>query len=363
MSEGAEPKAAPLWHARPPARALAVVLTIAGLAYALTFFRGLQEIVAPVFLALNFYIVVYPVQRFLTRRGVPGAIGACVSVVLVLLMILAFFGLTAWSIAELVILIPSYGSELVATYHSLMSMLSDLGVTSNLLEAQLRQFNVRSILDAITPLLTNISLGAGLLTTVIMAVFFVAMDSMGVGVRMGMLRDAKPSLAQALGGFATGVRRYWVVATIFGLIVAILDVVALAIIDVPLVWVWGVLAFLTNYIPNIGFVIGLIPPALLALVDSGWQSALWVVVAYCVLNFVIQAIIQPKFTGESVGVTPLVSFLSLLFWVWVLGWLGALLALPATLLVKALLVDADPKARWVNILLASDPKTAHTPVH
>ncbi|RAF58729.1 AI-2E family transporter, partial [Burkholderia multivorans] len=101
----------------------------------------------------------------------------------------------------------------------------------------------------------------GLLTTVIMAVFFAAMDSMGMSSRMGMLKDAKPALAQSLGGFASGVRRYWVVATIFGLIVAILDVVALAIIDVPLVWVWGVLAFLTNYIPNIGFVIGLIPPA------------------------------------------------------------------------------------------------------
>ena len=363
MSAGTEPQAVTPWHARPPARALVVVLTIAGLAYALTFFRGLQEIVAPVFLALNFYIVVYPLQRWLTRHRVPGALGACVSVVLVLVMLFGFFGLTAWAIAELVMLIPSYGNQLVATYHSLMSMLGELGVTSNVLEAQLRQFNVRSIFDAVSPLLTNVSLGAGLLTTVIMAVFFVAMDSMGMSSRMGMLKDAKPALAQSLGGFASGVRRYWVVATIFGLIVAILGVVALAIIDVPLVWVWGVLAFLTNYIPNIGFVIGLIPPALLALVDSGWQSAVWVIVAYSVLNFVIQAIIQPKFTGESVGVTPLVSFLSLLFWVWVLGWLGALLALPAPLLLQALLVDAAPKARWVNILIASDPRTAHTPVH
>src|SRR5699024_12478301 len=93
------------------------------------------------------------------------------------------------------------------------------------------------------------------------------------------------------------------------------------------------------------------------LLYRGWQSALWVFIAYSVLTFVIQAIIQPKFTGESVGVTPLISFFSLLFWVWVLGWLGALLALPATLLLKALLVDADPRSKWVNILLASDPDT------
>lgn len=348
------------WHASQPARVLVIALTIAGLAYALMFFKGLQDIVAPVFLALNFYIVVYPLQRYLTRLKVPRAIGACVSVILVLVMIFGFFGLTAWSVAELVILIPSYGQQLIATYQNALVFLSDIGVTSTVLEQQFNQFDVRSLIDAVYPLLTNVSMVAGLLTTVVMAVFFVAMDSMGIDRRMLMLLDVKPSLSASLGSFASGVRRYWIVATIFGLIVALLDVIALAIIDVPLIWVWGVLAFLTNYIPNIGFVIGLVPPALLALVDGGWQSALWVVIAYSVLNFVIQSIIQPKFTGESVGVTPLVSFLSLLFWVWVLGWLGALLALPATLLLKALLVDADPKAKWVNILLASDPKTANT---
>ncbi|UZD61065.1 AI-2E family transporter [Brevibacterium sp. JSBI002] len=355
-ASGAAREARP-WHARPPARALMIAVTLAGLAYALMFFRGLQDIVAPVFLALNFYIVVYPVQRLLTRIKVPRAIGACISVVLVLCMIFAFFGLTAWSVAELVILIPSYSNELVATYQSTLALLSDIGVTSSVIQQQLSGFDVRSVLDAVYPLLTNLSSVAGLLTTVIMAVFFVAMDSMGIDKRMVMLLDVKPSLSASIGDFAVGVRRYWVVATVFGLIVAFLDVIALAIIDVPLIWVWGVLAFLTNYIPNIGFVIGLLPPAVLALVDSGWQSALWVVIAYSVLNFVIQSIIQPKFTGESVGVTPLISFLSLLFWVWVLGWLGALLALPATLLIKALLVDADPRARWVNILLASDPRT------
>ena len=91
----------------------------------------------------------------------------------------------------------------------------------------------------------------------------------------------------------------------------------------------------------------------MALLEGSWWDAMWVVIAYLTLNFVIQSIIQPKFTGESVGVTPFISFLSLLFWYWVLGPLGALLALPATLLLKALLVDADPRARWINLLISS----------
>ena len=119
---------------------------------------------------------------------------------------------------------------------------------------------------------------------------------------------------------------------------------------------WGVLSFLTNYIPNIGFIIGLLPPAVLGLAAGGWSDFLWVVVSYSVLNFVLQSVIQPKVAGDAIGVIPTVSFLSLLFWAWVLGPLGAILALPCTLLAKAVLIDADPNARWINALIASDLK-------
>jgi len=152
-----------------------------------------------------------------------------------------------------------------------------------------------------------------------------------------------------------GVRRYWIVTTVFGLVVAVLDWLLLVALEVPLAGVWAIFSFLTNYVPNIGFVVGLIPPALLAYIDQGWGAALVVIGAYCVLNFVVQSIIQPKFAGEAVGITPTMSFLSLLIWTWVLGPLGALLALPMTLLVKALVVDVDPGSRWVNALISSRP--------
>ena len=87
----------------------------------------------------------------------------------------------------------------------------------------------------------------------------------------------------------------------------------------PLVLLWGVLAFITNFIPNIGFIIGLVPPALVALLTGGWQLALAVVVVYCLLNMVIQSLIQPRFIGDSVGLSATVTFVVLLFWAWVLG--------------------------------------------
>ncbi|GAA3159555.1 hypothetical protein GCM10020255_041930 [Rhodococcus baikonurensis] len=115
---------------------------------------------------------------------------------------------------------------------------------------------------------------------------------------------------------------------------------------------WALLSFITNYIPNIGFVIGVIPPALLGLLQGGPWLMLWVIVVYSVINFVIQSIIQPKFVGDAVGLSVTMTFLSLVFWSWVLGALGALLAIPLSLLVKAVLLDIDPATRWADILIS-----------
>ena len=129
----------------------------------------------------------------------------------------------------------------------------------------------------------------------------------------------------------------------------------------PLPLLWGLLAFVTNFIPNIGFVIGLIPPAILALLDGGWQSMLAVVAVYCVLNVTIQTFIQPRYVGDAVGLSPTVTFLSLTLWTFVLGSLGALLAVPMTLLARAILVDADPSAGWARAFIGSTPAAPDRP--
>src|SRR5699024_10950790 len=184
--------------------------------------------------------------------------------------------------------------------------------------------------------------------------FFLAIDSTVVRSRWELIAGVRPELAAALKNFVIGVRKYWLVTTVFGLIVAALDVVALVIIGVPLALVWGLLAFVTNYIPNVGFVIGLVPAALLALLDGGVSDMVWVIVAYGVLNFTVQTIIQPKVTGDAVGLSLVVSFLSLTLWSLIVGPLVAILAVPLTLAAKAMLVDAHPEARWINAFLVTD---------
>ncbi|MFC7403326.1 AI-2E family transporter [Citricoccus sp. GCM10030269] len=339
-------------------RFLVIVLCLAGLVLALEFVQGLQSVVAPVFLGLNLVIIAYPLQAWLIRKGLHRFIGATVTVAVVVVVLIVFVALILWSASELVRALPGYGPQFNEIYNGVLAWIGSFGVTSDMLMDQLSDLNMSTVISTgtglIAALLSNVTAMLGLLVTVVMAVFFLAVDSVAVDRRMALLNSAKFELGTALTAFAYGVRRYWIVTTIFGLIVAGLDVAALAVIGVPMIWVWGVLSFLTNYIPNIGFVIGMVPPALLGLVEGGWGAFIAVVAAYSVLNFVIQSIIQPKFTGDAVGVIPTVSFLSLLFWAWILGPLGAILALPATLLLKAVMIDADPHSRWINSFIASD---------
>lgn len=345
------PVNAPLGEARVP-RFLAITVGIAGLLVVLAGVQGAQDIVAPVFLGLNLLIVVYPFQRWLAGR-VPGFLAAAIALLVVLGVLAAFTLMGVWSISQLVEELPRYQSEFSQLMNQTLDGLRTLGISLEMVESSLQGVTAGNIMSLVSPVLSNVSAMVGLLATLVMGVFFLSMDSIGTGRRLTRLAEDRPHIAGAMVDFAQGVRRYWVVTTVFGLIVALLDVLALQIIGVQLIWVWGVLAFITNYIPNIGFVLGLIPPAILALLDDGWMAMLAVVAAYSVFNFTVQSVIQPKFTGESVGVTPTMSFLSLMFWYLILGWLGALVALPATLFLKALLVDADPDARWINALISS----------
>ena len=120
----------------------------------------------------------------------------------------------------------------------------------------------------------------------------------------------------ALAKFAYGTRQYLLVTTVFGFIVAVLDTIALAIMGIPLAITWGLLAFVTNYIPNVGFILGVIPPALLGLLTGGPGLMVAVIVVYCVLNLVIQSIIQPRFIGDAVGLSTTLTFVALVFWAW-----------------------------------------------
>jgi AI-2 transport protein TqsA len=231
-------------------------------------------------------------------------------------------------------------------------VLGERGVGQEQINAAVSQFDLNSLVGVLQRVVTGATGVVSDLAFILALLFFLILDSSSFPHRLAAAAAQRPHLVEALTGFARATRQYIVVSTVFGLIVALVDVAALYWLDVPLPWLWGLLAFITNYIPNIGFVLGLIPPALLALLQGGVRQAVLVVVAYSVINVMIQSLLQPKFVGDAVGLSVTLTFLSLVFWTFVIGPLGALLAIPLSLFVKALLVNADPDSRWLDPLIA-----------
>jgi len=328
--------------------AAAAVISIVGM-YAVSWLIG------PLLLALIIVIAVTPIQGWLRRKGWP-AWAATLSLVVVIygtLVLLAVF-LVA-SVSQLGALLAQNAGKAQQLVASLTAALAKVGIDPTQARSTAGSADLSKLAASLGGLLSGLGSLLGSLVFILALLLFLTAESGGTARRMAMIGNERPHMIAALEGFVHGTRNYLVVTAVFGFIVAVLDGVALAIMGIPLVVLWAVLAFITNFIPNIGFIIGLVPPALLALLTGGWQLAVAVVVVYCVLNMVIQSLIQPRFIGDSVGLSATVTFLALLFWAWVLGPLGALLAIPVTLLVKAVLVDSDPRARWVEALLGSEP--------
>lgn len=143
------------------------------------------------------------------------------------------------------------------------------------------------------------------------------------------------------------------VSALLGAVVAIVDTVLLLILGVPNALLWGLLSFFFSFIPYIGFVLALVPPALLGLLTSGWTTALIVIVGYVVINTASDNFVKPKVMGTSTNLSPLAVFLSLIVFGWALGPLGGLLAVPMLLIVKVLLFDAYPEWRFLSAVLGN----------
>jgi AI-2 transport protein TqsA len=332
------------------------LIILLGLAAALVAALGMREfsnVLGPVFLALVLSIAVHPVRRLADRHHLPAWLG-------VILSLIAVYGIVFGLVAILVIagiqfasLLQDYSPQFQAFLQQAVQVLESVGISQEKLQGIVNDLSPNRLVGVAGSLLGGL---AGVLSNIfflIVLLFFTVADAGDFASKLPQVSVRGERLVEAFRQFAHGSRQYLAVATIFGAIVASCDVIALWILDIRYAWLWGLLAFITNYIPNIGFVIGLVPPTIIALLDKDVVTAIIVVVVYCVLNFVIQTIIQPRVVGVTVGLSATLSFLSLIIWATILGASGAFLAIPLSLFVKSLFVDVDPEHDWLVPLLSS----------
>lgn len=335
-------------------RGISILVAIALLTFAGVGLHFIRDVFTPIFLALTLVLALRPIGQWMTRKGLPSWLGSTVTIILLFLTIGGIVGVTVWSLTPVPQTLINYSANFEATVNAVLQWLQEKDIQTDDLSTYLDQINFNSIVSWAWGLVDSLSSFGGILTIIVVSAFFLTIDTTVTTARSRIVNVSHRSLGQALHGFERRVRHYWIVSTFFGLVVALIDAVVLQMMGIPLAWTWGYWAFVTNYIPNIGFIIGVIPPMLMALLDQGWQAMVWVLVLYSVINVVIQTFIQPKFTGDVVGLSPTVTFISLVLWTTIVGILGSILAVPLTLFFKALLVDSDPRTRWLDAFLVSE---------
>jgi len=337
-------------------RGLYVMVLMAAATIAVAGVRSIPS-VGPILLGMTLVVVAWPVADWCKHKGMPAAVCLVALLATTFGIAAVVIGAIAWAIVQLVDYIgtSNYQTQLTELQETISTELARFGVSQTDVDDAINSIDLSTVTKQAYSAFSGVLGVAGVLGVLAVVMLFMVMDARPFVDRLDdSLAQTRPDIYSAFNNFARSTRHYFAVSTVFGFIVATLNVIALLVLGVPLALTWGVLSLITNYIPNIGFVIGVIPPAIVALLAEGWEVSVAVIVIYIATNVVVQTVIQPKIVGDALGLSATVTFLSLIFWGFVIGPIGTLIAVPMTLLTKSLLIDIDPVAYWVSPLISLD---------
>jgi predicted PurR-regulated permease PerM len=326
-------------------RATAILLALAGGVVTAFGLAAIGGIVGPVFLALILTICANPVRVWLESKGVPRGL-ATGSVILVTFgLLVGFVWLLIVAVANFATLLPEFAPDIEHIGDNVTAFLTSVGFGPDQIQAIAAGFDPGKLLDVVGSLLGGVTGIISWLVIILTCLILMAQDGGYLPTLLRQIEPRRPQLVTALNGFGHGVRRYMVVTTILGVAQGIFNAVALTILQVPGALLWGILSFLCSFIPNVGYFIAIIPPLVFGYFTGGWGTVIAIVIIYGVINAIVQSVVQPRVVGNAVQLSQTLTFVSVLFWAVVLGPIGAILAVPLTLLVRTILIDADPATR------------------
>lgn len=307
--------------------------------------RATAPIINPILLAAVITVTVLPIPSRLNKRGVPGWL----SLVLTILMVVLILGLVIltvfFSVTKLSTQVPTYSAS-ATEQASEASSSSGTDTTTAWVNATI-SLEAGPVLQGFVENIVNLLAQFGL-ALVIFFFMISAAISLPEASRLGLDPNA-PSLAR-VASLTEGVRKYMTVLTFINFLVGLGDMVFLAFLGVDYAFLWGMLAWFMGYIPSIGFIIALIPPMVVAYAQYGLNTALIVLIGYILINGGVQNFIQPRMMGNNLRISPVVVFVGLFVWGFLLGGIGAILAVPMTLLLLIIMENLDA-TRTVAVLM------------
>ncbi len=314
--------------------------------------QAASVILVPFLLALFIAIVCNPLITWLMRWRLPQ--WAAILLVLATIFLLGFLlaRLVGQSLTDLTRSLPQYRQQLGVQLDVLIETLAVLNI-------QLDRQQILAYLDPSALMAMSIRLLGGLggvmgnAFFILLAVVFMLLEAASIPGKVHLaLHDPEMKLRQ-IDRFIEAVNHYLAIKTVISLGTGLLVGLMLWLLGVKYYVLWGVLAFLLNYIPNIGSIIAALPVLAQVVVFQGPMTALLVAAGYLAINTVMGSIIEPRWLGRGLGLSTLVVFLSLMFWGWLLGLVGMLLSVPLTIIVKIAL-ESSREGRWLAVLLGPE---------
>lgn len=336
------------------ARVNRILLNLAAFVIIVAGLKAAATLLVPFLLAMFLAVLCATPLRWLTSHMVPRVIAVVLLVVVILALGTIIGGILTTTIVDLTRQSPRYEAGFQEQLASVITALERIGIpvsrqTLNEYFDPSRLFDLtRTLVTSIGQVLTN---GALILLTMVFALL--EMSSFPLKIRTAFNQTDATGAEESMNSIGQSIRRYVALKTVISLGTGVGIYLWLLFLGVDYAVLWGVVAFLLNFIPNIGSFIAAIPAVLLAFIQLGLGSAVVAALGFLVVNVLFANILEPRVMGYGVGLSTLVVFVSLVFWGWVLGPVGMLLSVPLTVIIRIVLATSE-STKWVAILLGSE---------
>ena len=330
----------------------AIVICLAGIKIA-------APIVVPFLLSQFVAIICNPAINFLEERKIPRAIAIIAVIIFIFSLFIVLGGIIGSSVNDFREALPVYEAQLSNDIDWLITWMENKNISVSMTEVR-EYFDPSKVMALVTTTLAGFSSVLGNVFLLLLTVVFMLAEGPGFAKKLHVAFDDSLRAEKRLDHFIKIVNQYMAIKTIISLATGLIIGFFLWLLGVDFFVLWALLAFLLNYIPNIGSIIAAVPAVILTFLQFGIVHAGMVVGLFVGVNMVMGNVIEPRFMGRSLGLSTLVVFLSLIFWGWLLGMVGMLLSVPLTMIFKIALENSE-EGRWFAILLSSDEEIEQLP--
>jgi predicted PurR-regulated permease PerM len=324
----------------------AVIVIVIGLQMA-------KDLLVPFLVAAFLALITVRPMLWMQRNRIPSILAALIIVSVIMLLLTIVGAVVGTSIADFTAALPAYQERLDVIVQGFINLVAKafnredaLKSVGDMIDPGWAMGLAATLLNSLKDVLTNIFL-------IIFTMIFILLEASTVETKVAAAFGRSTQSLKRPRVFLANLGRYLGIKTVVSMATGLTaGTLTWAIgLDFPLLW--GMLAFLLNYVPNIGSIIAAVPAVLMALIQLGPGAASATAIGFIAINIVFGNVIEPRLMGYGVGLSPLVVFIGLVFWGWVFGPVGMLLSVPLTMTLK-LALESDKRTRWIAILIGSE---------